>query len=173
MSVLLCGLWELHLSSLHTPLPRFLKNPRAGELVRGKCLQGPVGVTQLGSGSGALMATAGLLPGPSCPSPTHSSLSGQGHHSQAGLPAPGLSRHAAAYKAGTNSFWALLDCRWELPCYWLLSANSGPPDSCIPLSISVGLMTNRHFKLKRVQTELWSCGDLPNLLHAESSPLGS
>lgn len=114
-SALPCGLWELHLSLLHTPLPRFLKNPRAGELVRGKCLQGPVGATQLGSGSGALMATAGLLPGPSCPSPAHSSPSGQGHRSQAGLPALGLSRHAAACKAGQTASGLCLTRRWDLP----------------------------------------------------------
>lgn len=65
-----------------------------------------LGATQLGWGSEALMATAGLLPGPSWYLPTQSVQSGTPFPGQA--PAPGLSLHASACKAGTNSFWALL-----------------------------------------------------------------
>lgn len=52
-----------------------------------------------------------------------------------------------------------------------MPAPQTPAPDC-PLSISAGLMTNRHFKLKRVQTELWSRHNLPHPLYAESSPLG-
>lgn len=73
----------------------------------GESLQRPVRVTYTPRwgrhGSTGLMATAGLRPGPSCPSSVWSWHSGQGHHSQARLLAPGLLLCAATCKAETAS----------------------------------------------------------------------
>lgn len=54
-----------------------------------------------GMGSEAVMATARLPPGPSCPSPARSCHSGQGYRSHTRLLAPGLSLCVAACKVGT------------------------------------------------------------------------